>query len=417
MNCERCRVAIIGAGPSGLALASKLAQAGIDEVVVLERETSAGGIPRQCGHSPFGLREFQRLLTGPGYARRLVERAREQGVVIRTGVTVAAIGSGRRLTLSTPDGSETLEADKIVICTGNRETPRAPRLVSGSRPLGIINSGALQSLVYLKRRLPFKRPLIVGTELVAFSALLTCRHAGIRPVAMVDAEARLTTWPIAALLPPLLGTRLLLNTRLDAIRGVERVEAVDLVDANGDRKKLECDGVIFSGRFVSESSLVKVSHLEMDAASGGARIDQYGRCSDPDYFACGNILHPVDTAGWCWNEGRATAASVVASLDGRLVASERNLAIGIDSALIRYFTPQLIALPAACRVTNPEAPHRQLQIRLLCDAAGRLLLRDGEQVLCSRKIRARPERRVLLPLPSPESLRQCRTLTLDLQPA
>jgi hypothetical protein len=155
----------------------------------------------------------------------------------------------------------------------------------------------------------------------------------------------------------------------------------------------------------------------MDAASGSPRIDQYGRCSDPDYFACGNMLHPVDTAGWCWSEGRATAASVAASLDGRLEASERKLAINADNAEIRYFTPQVIALPAAGVVTNPPAPHRQLQIRLQREATGRLVLRDGEHVLCARKIRARPERRVLLSLPALESLRQCQTLTLDFQPA
>jgi len=417
MNAECCRVAIIGAGPGGLALAIELARLGIDGIVVLEREATAGGIPRHCGHSPFGLREFHRLLSGPRYARRLVTQASKQGVELRTGVTVVAIGPGRRLTLSTPDGSQTLDAEKVVICTGNRETPRAPRLVSGSRPLGIINTGALQSLVYLKQRLPFKCPVIIGSELVSFSALLTCRHAGIRPLAMVENKARVTAWSVAAMLPPILGTRLMLNTRLEAIRGAERVEAVDLIGVNGESESIECDGVIFSGCFVSESSLVRVSHLEIDASSGGPRIDQFGRCSDLDYFACGNMLHPVDTAGWCWAEGVATAASVAASLDGRLDAGERRLSIKGASNDIGYFTPQVIALPAGQRVSNVGPPHRQLQIRLQRDVAGWLSLRDGERVLCTRKIRARPERRVLLPLPSLESLRQCQTLTLDFQPS
>ena len=33
---------------------------------------------------------------------------------------------------------------------------------------------------------PFERPVIIGSELVSFSALLTCRHLGIRPVAMIE---------------------------------------------------------------------------------------------------------------------------------------------------------------------------------------------------------------------------------------
>ena len=44
---------------------------GVDRVLVLEREAAAGGVPRHCGHSPFGMREFGRVLTGPAYARRL----------------------------------------------------------------------------------------------------------------------------------------------------------------------------------------------------------------------------------------------------------------------------------------------------------------------------------------------------------
>ena len=43
MKTQPCQVAIIGAGPSGLALASELAKSDID-VVVLEREGAAGGI-------------------------------------------------------------------------------------------------------------------------------------------------------------------------------------------------------------------------------------------------------------------------------------------------------------------------------------------------------------------------------------
>jgi len=408
-------VAIIGAGPSGLALASELTRGGIDDVVLLERESSAGGIPRHCGHSPFGLREFHRILSGPEYARRLASRAQRQGARLWTAATVTEIGPQRNLTLSTAAGIESLSAEKIVICTGNRETPRAARLVSGSRPLGIVTTGALQSMLYLKHRLPFRRPLIVGSELVSFSALLTCRHAGIKPVAMIDAHTRVTAWRGAALLPRLLGTRLLLNTSLQAIHGDERVSAVTIRDASGDLISLECDGVIFSGNFVSESSLVRASHLELDAASGGPRVDQYGRCSDLDYFACGNMLHPVDTAGWCWSEGARTAASVRASLDGRLDAARRRIEISCDNPAIRYFTPQGIALANRDCATTPAGTHNKLQVRFNENLSGRLTLRDENGELSARNIRARRERRVLLPLPAYERLSRSQSLSLEFQ--
>ncbi|MCP4470043.1 MAG: NAD(P)/FAD-dependent oxidoreductase [Gammaproteobacteria bacterium] len=416
MKTSSCRVAIIGGGPSGLALAAELARGGIDDVVLLEREANAGGIPRHCGHSPFGLREFHRILSGPEYARRLASRAQRLGTRLRTAATVTEIGQQGNLTLSTVAGIESLIAEKIVICTGNRETPRAARLVSGSRPLGIVTTGALQSMVYLKHRLPFTRPLIVGSELVSFSALLTCRHAGIKPVAMIDSHARVIAWRGAALLPRLLGTRLLLNASLQAIHGEERVTEVTIRDARGDLMSLECDGVIFSGNFVSESSLVRASHLELDAASGGPRVDQYGRCSDEDYFACGNMLHPVDTAAWCWAEGAHTAAGVHASLAGRLNALQRRLQVNCGSPAIRYFMPQVIALPHPDCGTIPPAAHDSLQVRFNDNLSGRLALCDENGELSARNIRARRERRVLLPLPAYERLSRSQSLSLEFQP-
>ena len=49
-----------------------------------------------------------------------------------------------------------------------------------------MTTGTLQQMVYLKGLVPFRRPLILGAEWVSYSAILTCRHAGIRPVALLD---------------------------------------------------------------------------------------------------------------------------------------------------------------------------------------------------------------------------------------
>jgi NADPH-dependent 2,4-dienoyl-CoA reductase/sulfur reductase-like enzyme len=223
-------------------------------------------------------------MSGPAYAGRLTREAQRQGARIWLNTTVTEAGPAGKLLLSASDGMQELQADRVLLCTGNRETPRSARLVSGTRPMGIVTTGALQSMVYLKHRLPCKRPLVVGSELVSFSALLTCRHAGIKPVAMIDSYPRVTAIRAAALLPRLLGIPLLLNTELDQICGSERVESVFVRDAIGKLQNIECDGVIFSGNFVAEASLVRSSHLEFDSRSGGPVVDQFGRCSDPAYL-------------------------------------------------------------------------------------------------------------------------------------
>jgi cation diffusion facilitator CzcD-associated flavoprotein CzcO len=50
-NREHVSVVIIGGGPSGLRAAAELSPRVAGHVVVLERESQAGGIPRHCEHT------------------------------------------------------------------------------------------------------------------------------------------------------------------------------------------------------------------------------------------------------------------------------------------------------------------------------------------------------------------------------
>lgn len=391
---ERADVIVVGGGPAGLSAAFALRKAGVEHVLVLDREEAAGGIPRHCGHYPFGMREFHRLLRGPDYASRLVAAAAAAGVEIRTGVDVVALLDGPRLRVTSCEGMAELSARAVILATGVRETPRAARLIGGTKPGGVLNTGALQGLVYLRGMRPFRRPLILGTELVAFSALTTCAHAGIRPVAMVEPGTRATArWP-AALYPRLRGVPLWLETELAAIEGSEQVTGAVLL-TRGVERRVDCDGVIVTGDFRPEAALLAGSSLVRDPLTGGPEVDQYGRCSDPAYFAAGNLLRPVETAGWCWAEGRAVGNSVAAALAGRLPASGgQRIAVSGDG--LKYVMPQRVAGAGS----EPPALST-LQIRVRERHRGRLGLHLDGVEKAGRQVDALPERRLFLPLPTP----------------
>ncbi|RAI03904.1 pyridine nucleotide-disulfide oxidoreductase [Acuticoccus sediminis] len=382
-------LAIIGAGPAGLGAALEARARGLS-VVVLDREAEAGGIPRHCGHPPFGLREFGRPMTGPAYARRLVDAAEAAGAEIRTGTTVVAIAPGPRLTLTSDAGVAEIAPRRVLIATGVRETTRAARFIGGTKPGGVMNTGTLQGLVYLKGRRPFARPLIVGTELVSFSAILTCRHAGIRPLAMIEPGARATArWP-SALLPRLLGIPLMTGTRLVAIEGTDWVTGAVLAGPDGTERHVATDGVILTGGFRPEATLVRQSHLVLDPATGGPEIDQFGRTSDPDIFAAGNMLHPVETAGWCHREGRMIAAAVADSLAGGLPPPEPALRLRPTGG-IRYAVPQ--------RIVPGDHAAGVIQLRADRPARGRLVLATPTPAR-SVPLDTAPERRILMPISS-----------------
>jgi thioredoxin reductase len=380
-------VVIVGAGPAGLSAAVELRRLGVARVIVLDREPAPGGIPRHCGHSPYGMREYRRLMSGPSYARRLAEDAARAGATILTDVTVTALHPGGHLSLTSDDGPHGMAARVVLLAMGARETPRAPRLIGGTKPGGILNTGALQGLAYLEGKRPFAKPLILGTELVAFSALLTCRHIGARPVGMVEPGAQTTArWP-SALLPRSLGIPLWTGTEITAIEGQSRVTGAVLT-RNDTSWRVPCDGIVVTGQFRPESALLTASHLARDPGTGGPVIDAFGRCSDPSFFAAGNLLRAVETAGWCWAEGRATAAAIARALAGTL--PEPAPAITLAGDALKYVVPQ--------RPVSGGA-HDRLNLRLNRPARGYLrLFVDGAEVAC-RAVSSGPERRITLPAP------------------
>jgi len=386
---SRHDVIIVGGGPAGLSAARVLREAGVSDVVVLERETEAGGVPRHCHHPGFGFEQFHWPYTGPAYARRL--RRDVKGVDLRVGASVVALHPDGELSVATGDGLETMTGKVVLLATGIREAPRAARLISGDRPSwGVLTTGALQQLLHLAHLQPCQRPIIVGSEWVSFSALLTLRRAGIKPVAMIEEADRITAPRTGGFIARLLfGVPVQTRTRLLGILGRETVEAIE-IERDGRRERLACDAVVLTGRFVPEAALPSASHLAMDPGSGGPIIDQHWRCSDPAYFAAGNLLRPVETSGVVGLEGEAAGRAMAATLAGCLETPLRRIAVKANPPL-RFVTPQVIAVPG-------DPPNKLLfQTRVDCPARGMLrLLCNGEEVW-HRKIAILPERRIRLP--------------------
>lgn len=380
-------VAIIGGGPAGVAAALTLKRRGVGRVVILEREAALGGVPRHCGHPPFGFREFGRVLTGPAYARRLRAAAERAGVEILLQHSVVRLRPDGVLDVATPEGGKELHALRVLLATGARETPRSGRLLGGDRPLGVLNTGALQAHVVLQGSVPFRRPVVVGTELVSLSALATCRSHGIRPVAMLEPGPRpVARWPLT-LFPRLLRIPLHLRAEIAEICGTGRVESVKLRDG----REISCDGVLLTGRFVPESSLARMGHLAVDAGSGGPVVDQYGRCSDGAYFAAGNVLRGIETAGWSFREGAAIADYIADDLEGGLPYAEGGVEVVCGEG-IKYAVPQSLA-----RVTRLRGV---MQLRVAEAVRGQLRVRAGDVVLYKRRVSVLPERRIVIDLES-----------------
>ena len=214
-------VAIIGAGPAGLTAATYLVRSTLLNVVVLERESEPGGIPRHSDHPGYGIRDLKTFITGPAYARRLAAEALRVGVTIRTDTMVTGWAGDTTLELTSPRGREQLEARAVILATGARERPRAARLIPGDRGAGVYTTGHLQNVVHLKHGSVGRRAVVVGAELVSYSAVLTLRQAGCATALMTTRHAVPESYRAfnLAARTPLLGVRIATRTRLSRIIG------------------------------------------------------------------------------------------------------------------------------------------------------------------------------------------------------
>lgn len=400
-------VLIVGGGPAGLSCARALHRRGAGKVILLEREGELGGIPRHCGHLGFGLREYGRIYRGPDYARRLAQDA--AGIDLRPNMTVLKLEQDGLVAATGPKGPEDFQAKAVVLALGARETPRSACLVSGERPFGVLNTGALQQFVYLHGRCPFRRPVVIGSELVAFSTLLTLRHAGVKPVAIIEENDRITARRPGDWMARLgFGVPVLTRARLIRILGRETVSAIE-IDRGFGAERMDCDGVILTGKFRPESALIAPSHIELDDGTRGPSIDPYFRCSDPSYFAAGNVLRGIETAGQCWREGNALADTLIASLENRLPQRAPDARVVLRGPLA-YVYPQRIY--RAATIAHPLL----FKARVKHAVRGRLsVVVDGETVW-SRRLSALPERRIAWQLPL-KGRKSCQEVSVEFDAA
>jgi glycerol-3-phosphate dehydrogenase len=315
-------VLIVGAGPAGLAAALELKKLGVKDVVIVEREPEAGGIPRMCGHIGFGLTDLHRVLTGPSYARKYREMADQAGIKIHTSTTItgwedATAADRSALDFTSPDGIGTIEARSVLLATGVRERPRSARLVPGHRPQGVFTTGSLQRFVY-EHELPVgKRAVIVGAERVSLSVVLTLMHAGTRVLNMITELSHHQLYlpvflPAKILFADILARApIFTNTRISNIFGRQRVEGIELTHLESGRTRIvECDTVVFTGSWIPENELARKVNLTAGKPALGPQVDARFRTAQPGIFAAGNLLRGVETADWAALEGRGAARSI-----------------------------------------------------------------------------------------------------------
>ena len=155
---------IIGGGPAGLAAAVAARKGGVQDILILERDSELGGILNQCIHNGFGLHTFKEELTGPEYAARFIEQVEALGIAYKLNTMVLDLAADKTVTaMNKTDGLFQLHPKAVILAMGCRERPRGALNIPGYRPAGIFTAGTAQRLVNMEGYLPGRRVVILGS--------------------------------------------------------------------------------------------------------------------------------------------------------------------------------------------------------------------------------------------------------------
>ncbi len=353
-------VLVVGAGPAGLAAAIAAKEAGIHNLLVLERENNPGGILRQCIHNGFGLHRFKEELTGPEYAQRDIDRAAELNIPVQCGATVLTVEEDHTVTaISREHGLQVFHAGAVVLAMGCRERPRGALATPGTRCAGIFSAGTAQKFVNLEGYMPGKRVLILGSGDIGLIMARRMTLQGAKVLACVEImpfSSGLNRNIVQCLQD--FNIPLMLSHTVIDIRGRDRLTGVTVarVDENrnpipGTQKDFDCDTLLLSVGLIPENELSEGANVKLSPVTGGAVVDDMLQTSVPGIFACGNVLHVHDLVDFVSAESLRAGKAAADYVQGKKPAGrEANV---LDGEGVRGAVPQKLHIPEEGETAAP----------------------------------------------------------------
>ena len=189
MVAEPVDVAVIGAGPAGLACATRLAQAGLSVVLLDEQEAVGGQIYRAIERSDAQRRE----ILGPDYVAgaTLAADFARSGARYVPNASVWQVTRERSVHYLKDGKVGSFEAKRVVLATGALERPFP---IPGWTLPGVLTAGAAQILLKSAGEVPTEPPVLVGCGPLLYLLGWQYVRAGVPIRALVDTTRNEDRW-------------------------------------------------------------------------------------------------------------------------------------------------------------------------------------------------------------------------------
>jgi NADPH-dependent 2,4-dienoyl-CoA reductase/sulfur reductase-like enzyme len=366
-------LAIIGAGPAGMAAAISGREAGLENILLLERAEYPGGLLHQCIHNGFGLHYFEEDLTGPEYAERFINTLASTDVKLCLNTMVTHFYPDRSIIAINPEWGEFKIIPKsVVLAMGCREKTRFVIGIPGSRPAGVFTAGLAQKLVNVDGYLPGEEFVILGSGDIGMimARRLTLEGAQVKAVVeimphvggLIRNEVQcLHDFDIPLLLEHTV-TEIYGNDRVEGVK-IARVDKAGNPDMNSEQS-MSCDCLLLSVGLIPENELSVEAGITLDPQIGGPIIDEFLQTNVDGVFAAGNVVQVWDLVDNVTLDGEKTGTSAAKFVAGELKKQAKEIRV-VPGHNIRTVTPhKIVGMDKAEIALRVQEPIYKAEIRV-----------------------------------------------------
>lgn len=316
-------LAIVGAGPAGLAAGYEAARAGVSVLVIDENHRPGGQLFKQI-HKFFGSRRHLAGVRGYDIGARLLDDLTEHGVEVWLNSAVFGLFEGKVLVMDRRGEKALVQAENIILATGASENALS---FPGWTLPGVMSAGAAQTLISIYRVLPGKRVLMVGSGNVGLIVSYQLMQAGADVAALVEAAPRIGGYAVHAAKIRRAGVPIYTSTTILEATGSDQVNGAVLAAVDdsfrpvpGTERTVEVDTICLAVGLTPLAELAWMAGCEFAFSprlGGHVPLHDENMMTTCDGIYVAGDITGVEEASTAMEEGRLAGIAVAERL-GRI---------------------------------------------------------------------------------------------------
>lgn len=237
---------VIGGGAAGISGAISAYDAGVRDILIIDREDNLGGVLNELIESGYGY--MKDGFTGIEVAEEFKKEIEKRNIEVKLNTLVLDVYKDKTIKIvSGKEGVKILKAKSIIFATGARERPRGQLNISYSTSAGIMSVASSRKLIVNAGYLPGKEVIIYGLDVNSIYLAKMLVIEGSKKITIIEPNKGITQNSYYH--KDILGyenINILYNTKITSIIQNSRIKGVNTKNNKEVIKVISCDSLILS---------------------------------------------------------------------------------------------------------------------------------------------------------------------------